>query len=703
MGNNSVNKPPVSVSSAPPAISAPNNPVNAQTLEGAIKTPPPPGTSLAEGFGKISHTIQDIVTKIEDKIDQYYYGKGTSEFGLKNGKFSNPLDYGLINIVKLFSSIDLCSLFTYIASSNAVQGSNFDPEKNKQEINTTYGRVKYTLQKTAYDVQGVIDRYYSEYTDFNSVASSTALGDLITDVRQFLENIVGVNSQEIFKNPELLQAFPQITIFENGINNILSFFAQYSDPRNLASADVKKALDYIDKTRNVCIAIQALSTPKDLVSFANNIAGGKIQEQLKKLDKLIDPKKIARTIKSILRTLTSIQNVCNQIISYVNLGRTIVQVCLILVFVLKIINKFLKLLAVPNIFTILGLSTLMSEANGKIVDTVKYFQNRLQEISIVLDSIFNLINGIIIKLQEISDNLKISLLNLENCDNMDPSLVSEMKDSINKLDSTVTIFKNYLDTYNNNKQNKQKTFGGYSISILDEKLTDENIPRKRRYGVALDKDGNVIVQSTPTFASDDNVIIQEVKLLLISKNLVKSVQGTTSAAELNIYEEASNYLEDPTVSIDTIDELNIDVINDDPDNEDEDEEEDEEDDSLNLNAFVNKLKGGKRLRRRMRIQMAKQKRQLADSLAKSDPNNKVKNKKVAKIKRSANEDEIKANLEQINFHNSRIKRYTAAIVATVANPAAVILLRRKIKDLKDKIKKLEQRNTQLKNENASLK
>ncbi len=31
------------------------------------------------------------------------------------------------------------------------------------------------------------------------------------------------------------------------------------------------ALDYIDKTRNVCIAIQALSTPKDLVSFANNI------------------------------------------------------------------------------------------------------------------------------------------------------------------------------------------------------------------------------------------------------------------------------------------------------------------------------------------------------------------------------------------------------------------------------------------------
>lgn len=694
MGNNSTNNQPLSQSTQATSTGTFNG------IEGKLEEQPiTKGKSFAEGFGKLSHTIQDIITKIEDKIDRYYYGKSNAtNISSKTGKFINPLDYGLINVVKLLSSVDLCSLFTYLSSNIPGSTAAFDPEKNKSEEKTTFGRVKYNLQYSAYQIQGYIDKFYSDYSDLNSITSRTALGNILAQVKQILENLVGVDSQEVLKNPELLKAFPQITIFENGINNLLIYYNKYSDVRNLPQTDLKKVLSYVDKTRDICVAIQGLSTPKDVLAFIDNQTNGTIQDQLKKLDKLINPKDIAKVVKSILKTLQNIQNICNQIISYVNLGRLVIQLSLILIFVLKIINKFFTAIGIPNVFTWAGLSTKLSEANGKIVDRIDYFSNRLQEISIVLDSLFNLINDIILKLQQLSDALKMVLSNLENCNNIDPTLVSDLSESIKTIDSTVNTFQKYIDTYNNNKKNRTSSFGGYTIQILTEELTDEGIARKRRYGIALDSLQQQVVQSIATFASDDNIIIQEVKLLLIAKNLVKVSGGTLTAKELGIYEEASNYLEDSQIDINKIEDINIDVNNDDSMNDNEDEGEDEADgDSLNINAFVNKLKGGRRLRRRMRRMLAKQKRQLSESLQAADPNNKLKNKEYKKQKKSAIEEEIKADQELIKIYKEDIKRYIVLLTS------APILYGIRIKRRKNQIKELENRIKDLEKQKSKIK
>ena len=72
----------------------------------------------------------------------------------------------------------------------------------------------------------------------------------------------------------------------------------------------------------------------------------------------------------------------------------------------------------------------------------------------------------------------------------------------------------------------------------------------RRYGIALDINGILAAQSTPTFASDDNIIIQEVKLILASKGLIPNLPSPLSIAELNILENALAFLEDDSLSAD---------------------------------------------------------------------------------------------------------------------------------------------------------
>ena len=54
-----------------------------------------------------------------------------------------------------------------------------------------------------------------------------------------------------------------------------------------------------------------------------------------------------------------------------------------------------------------------------------------------------------------------------------------------------------------------------------EEVVEKTFKLKRRYGVALNKRGEKIVQSTPTYGSDSQIIIKEVEQLLLSKGLVK--------------------------------------------------------------------------------------------------------------------------------------------------------------------------------------
>ena len=136
-------------------------------------------------------------------------------------------------------------------------------------------------------------------------------------------------------------------------------------------------------------------------------------------------------------------------------------------------------------------------------------------------------------------------------------------------------------------------FGTYDIRVVDEELTDRSIQNKRRRGIALTQTGQIVAQSDLTFATNTAVIIAEVKQKLVSLGLVQPnlVSGTTNnavadATNLATISESLDYLDNNDV---IQDDLNITTTPSDlPDNLDETK-------GLGLNAFINNLKGGKKL------------------------------------------------------------------------------------------------------------
>lgn len=107
----------------------------------------------------------------------------------------------------------------------------------------------------------------------------------------------------------------------------------------------------------------------------------------------------------------------------------------------------------------------------------------------------------------------------------------------------------------------------------------------------------------------DLIIINEVKVLLVSKGLVNLGLSNISSQDAQVIVESINYLGDSDISLSDI-ELSptqaSDVL---------DQTENEE-----LTTFMNNLPGGKSLRNKVRKKMAEKKQKLAQDLKSTDSN-----------------------------------------------------------------------------------
>lgn len=100
------------------------------------------------------------------------------------------------------------------------------------------------------------------------------------------------------------------------------------------------------------------------------------------------------------------------------------------------------------------------------------------------------------------------------------ALAVKIEDTLRDLRDNRDRLQSFIDGYNNKKNLINKTFFGYTIDIVTEELADEGITLRRRYGIARSPENIIVVESTPTFASLDLIIINEVKALLVSKGFV---------------------------------------------------------------------------------------------------------------------------------------------------------------------------------------
>jgi hypothetical protein len=551
-------------------------------------------TTSAKGFERAISNISTFVIKSQNKFNKIVYGDirkkyNTNKKVANTGDVNTALNNGLLYVVNEIASVDLCNISNYLLNKQniAIGNSNFDPNIDQNTL-SPIDRKTWKIKKIAYDVQTYIDDYKKDYTDSKNEESKIKLYVLISKINNSFNILLG--PKDGLNDPELNKDFPGLPILTNYIKNSLGFFNRYTDVRQIPNEDFQKLIQYVDKLRGVCIAIQGLKS----ISSAINLLGVSnidvnLREQVYKIQKLVPIDKINDLLKSVLNTASNINSIAKSILGYINTARALIRIAVLLIKVFKIIIKFLKALPIPNLYTTVGsILGISDNLQNKINKFVEKTTERLEQINAVLTLIIVFVTNIIIVIDEIIQKLLILKLNLENCSS---PLLGDLNNTINDLVSTRKDLQTFLDVYNNNKNSANNKFGDYTISIVSEEIVDESIRLKRRYGIATNSKGYITVNTTPTFASLDLIIINEVKVLLVSKGLVDADLQTLSTQEIQTLTESLNYLQEGDINIQ---DINTDL---------QDTNFNDLNDELQIGAFVDKLDGGKKLRKRVRASM----------------------------------------------------------------------------------------------------
>jgi len=564
-------------------------------------------TTSAKGLEKAIAAIATFVINAQSKTDGIIYGKYALNEDQGN-LITRAFDKGIIYILERISTVDFCNLINYLI--NQIPGGKaFNPADPIPS--NPIARKKWQLQKLAFDIQKIIDGYFASYSDVNNPESRLGLYNLIQSIRNNFTGLI-----DTLNDPEIREAFPEVSIVSNFITDKLSYFDKYGNVSAIPVEEVQKIISVIEKTRAICATVQALNTPAALLANADFLLGGQIQEEIAKLNREIPVEKIIPVLKNLLKLAKNISSVAQKIVSYINSTRAFIRLFLILLKVFYILRKFLFGIPIPNVYTTSGVTTLLSNINEDVVGAkgIDKLVKRLQQINFVLNLIAIFATSLVSGMQIIIDRLNIILNNLDACSNVEDEIKKEVQDTISSLQSSITPLRNFLDQYNSRSERALRNIGEYNIEIISESLVDEGISISRRYGIARDINGYIVVQSTPTFASLDLIIINEVKFLLYSKGLIKSDIPSLSPNDLAIVLESTKYLEEDEVSLGDLN-ANLEMVG----------SIFQENKELGISSFVDNLQGGKALKKRVQKALAKQNQNLSSNLKNADPSNKYSN------------------------------------------------------------------------------
>lgn len=486
--------------------------------------------------------------------------------------------------LSILSAIDLCSVLNTQKNIKNKLGSGFNPNNPKPED------LEWRIKKLAYDTQIIIDLFISAYQ------TSARPGQLISGaIAELSPNLAKLVGPAYLGSSDIRGRYPQIDKFTTYLNDQVKYLSNIGNVNDSDKKTQDKLIKTLDKVKKVCVFIQSTSIAGEVV--AQTIA---LLDSLKAFN-IVDPDKIITGLTALLRSTRDVNTYLAKIVKTIQDIRAIIKICLILIKVFRIIVFFLEALPLPNLFTVIGITTKFARLTEKLDKYAKDTLNLLNEINTLLAMLIDTLDGIsegvdvlIVSIQAIIDKIK----SCERSDSPETEkrIESDFNTEISSLRRSNQQIKDFTSNYKNKKKQSDNTYNGYTISILKEEIFDQEIRRTvaaRRYGVAIDGAGIVAVQSPLTFATDDSIIINEVKLLLAANGLVKVTPSVYSPDEQKIINEAINLLQDPDLDMEDITTQPAIEFLDAPLNEDEN-------DQTGLNAFINKLKGGKELRSRVR-------------------------------------------------------------------------------------------------------
>lgn len=552
----------------------------------------------------------------------------------QQSKLKSFTQSGLFNILNALNSVDLCNVLTYAYDNINFRKGERPPENEWNQSQ----KIFYGFQ----DLCGEVTKYIDKYTAYpnvfigsflgvgpNAVPPVIAVEDTNAPIQggtqvqkyntYFLMQAIketlsfGQGSGSLFspEDAEVMRAIPGLVNNINFLRDSINLIDQYADYTQIPDETLQKIITKIGEIRAVCVTVQNLDfrDPKALANLAGNYLGFDVRNQIQQLQKYIDVTKIIPTLKQVNNALRSFINICNQVQKVINLGQFLIKLGILFYKVFKFVIRFFLANPIASSFTTVGVLQRLQEAKDKAQNEADGIIRILRAINALLAITTTFVKYLLGNTVELLVRLETLLATLRGCETMkDSDILFELE----KTYADLVVIKERLETYviqfESKTDPRTAEFGAYQIRVEEEQLVEAGITNRRRRGIALDQNGRLVTQSDLTFATDLKIIIEEVKQKLVSLGLVNPTLANIDTANLAVISDSLNYLD----SNDVLDnDLNLtgDVIAEElGDNLDEGK-------GIGLQAFMNNLKGGKRLRQRMRAQLARQQAELRAQIA----------------------------------------------------------------------------------------
>lgn len=471
---------------------------------------PPPKPTTAKGVESIIVRIAKFIAKVDIGVDKVFFGDGRRK-------------KGIYRTIVAINQVDFCNIVNW-----ALTQATTDLIKNP--------KLKGTLERVFF-IAETVDEKITRYLSFSTITNRPRTPEGVQSsaqsnseqrlTREKLNNFVQeLKSDKDFQELQsilttvgpALSTIPGLAKLRSFYESIALLLQNFRTAEDIPNEEIQKIVSKLRDFQNI---LRAVASIKNAQGVANLLG---LQDEIDKLQETINPARILPELKSMLTAIKSIIQVGLKILKYITLVRTIVLVIIGAIKVFRIIRLIFKFLFVPLMGLTYSVTSLFDDIKSAAKDGESKFIKTLRQINQLLDVIYDFVSNLLEKTILIEQQLRILYINLLACEQLkDDPIVDEVDITLQDLVRTNEQLRAFVDNYQATRNDTRNSIraGSYTIRIIEEEVVDEGRTLKRRRAVAFDQRGILILEGDLSFATNNAVLIEELRLKLESQNLVE--------------------------------------------------------------------------------------------------------------------------------------------------------------------------------------
>ena len=480
----------------------------------------PTGSDVDKAFQDLKKTATDVLQKIEDS------------------------EKSIIDKPFLKGSIQNSAGINVTGSATGSGGTNDSYSSTPSQANTISG------SNALYGGGGAFTTPpLSSSVSTTSNAGTSAGQGLSLD--QSLEKLRAVKAivQSINIPPFLLKIIPGGQNISDSLKRLSSVIPD--NVSNIPNDDIKKIFDTYAQIKQILTGISQAENPADLLKvFAANNAISKLQD-------ILNPAQLLPLINSIVKSVETVSKILNTLVNYISKLASVINTLNTIVKILSKLAITIRNLPLPARWATVGIILKLQKLADTLEKKTAVAASNLDQTSQYLNQFSKSLTSVQRRINYLLELLRVLLDKLTKCEKTkNLPITNKLKDVIISLDKTNILLNTLLPA---KPKKNQVTYKGFVIEIVEEEVTDQGITLTRRYGVALDKRGVVVLQSDLTFANNTDLIFNEVRFL-IDKNKVgintpeANAEDAQISAELDLPTEQEQLVDEAAMQAD-IDKL----------------------------------------------------------------------------------------------------------------------------------------------------